>query len=64
MKRIYHGIEFDSEKIAEFRRRHRIARLSLFGSILRDDFRPESDVDVLVEFGAEGTPACWIWAGC
>jgi predicted nucleotidyltransferase len=46
----YHGIEIPQQKIAEFCRRHRIRRLALFGSILRDDFRPESDVDVLVEF--------------
>jgi uncharacterized protein len=57
MKRVYHGIEFDSEKIAEFCRRHRVQKLSLFGSILRNDFRPDSDVDVLVEFGPEGSPS-------
>jgi len=57
MTRIYHGIEFHSDKIAEFCRRHAIAKLSLFGSILRDDFGPDSDVDVLVEFGPEGTPS-------
>lgn len=38
------------EQIAEFCRRHHIRRLALFGSVLRDDFRPDSDVDVLVEF--------------
>jgi len=38
------------EEIAGFCRRHRIRKLSLYGSVLRDDFRPESDVDVLVEF--------------
>lgn len=38
------------ERIAEFCRKHRIRRLSFFGSVLRDDFAPESDVDVLVEF--------------
>jgi len=38
------------EEIAAFCRRHRIRKLSLFGSVLRDDFGPESDVDVLVEF--------------
>lgn len=43
-------IEIDHEKIAEFCRRHHIRRLALFGSVLRDDFGPESDVDVLVEF--------------
>ena len=46
----YHGIEFDHEKIAAFCRRHGVVRLSLFGSILRDDFGPESDIDLLVEF--------------
>lgn len=44
------GIEINHEQIAAFCRRHRIRKLSLFGSVLRDDFRPESDIDVLVEF--------------
>ena len=38
------------EKIADFCHRHSIRKLAFFGSILRDDFRSESDVDVLVEF--------------
>jgi len=38
------------ETIAAFCRRHHIRRLALFGSVLRDDFSPESDIDVLVEF--------------
>jgi len=46
----YHGIEIPAERLSEFCRRHRIRKLSLFGSILRDDFQPRSDVDVLVEF--------------
>jgi len=46
----YHGIEMPREKIAEFCRGHHILKLALFGSILREDFRPESDIDVLVEF--------------
>jgi len=37
-------------QLGEFCRRQRIRRLSLFGSALREDFRPDSDVDVLVEF--------------
>lgn len=37
-------------QIAEFCRRRHIRRLALFGSVLRDDFQPDSDVDVLVEF--------------
>jgi predicted nucleotidyltransferase len=43
-------ISVNKEKIADFCRRHHIRRLSLFGSVLRDDFGPTSDVDVLVEF--------------
>jgi predicted nucleotidyltransferase len=43
-------ITVPSEKIAEFCRKHHIHKLSLFGSVLRDDFRPDSDIDVLVEF--------------
>ena len=46
-------ISLPSEKIAEFCERHGIRRLSLFGSALRDDFRSDSDVDVLVEFFPE-----------
>lgn len=38
------------EQIAEFCRKHHIRKLAVFGSVLRDDFHPESDVDVLVEF--------------
>lgn len=47
---IRHGIEIPQERIEAFCRANGIRRLALFGSILRDDFRPESDVDVLVEF--------------
>ena len=52
----YHGIEIPRETLAAFCRRHRIRRLALFGSILRDDFRADSDVDVLVEFEPGATP--------
>lgn len=38
------------QQIVDFCRRHHIRRLSLFGSVLRDDFGPNSDVDVLVEW--------------
>lgn len=40
----------DQQQIADFCRRHHIRRLAFFGSVLRNDFGPESDVDVLVEF--------------
>ena len=43
-------IPIPREELAELCRRHRIRRLALFGSVLRDDFSPASDVDVLVEF--------------
>lgn len=52
----YHGIDFPPDQIAEFCRRNHICKLSLFGSILRDDFRADSDVDVLVEFDPGRTP--------
>jgi predicted nucleotidyltransferase len=50
------------EKIAEFCRRHHIRRLSLFGSVLRDDFRPDSHIDVLVEFEPGQTPGLAFFA--
>jgi uncharacterized protein len=43
-------IEIPERELASFCRRNRIRRLALFGSVLRDDFSPDSDVDVLVEF--------------
>ncbi len=43
-------IEIPKASISDFCRRNRIRRLALFGSALREDFTPESDVDVLVEF--------------
>ena len=43
-------IPVDRQRIAEFCRKFHIRKLSLFGSVLRDDFRPDSDVDVLVTF--------------
>lgn len=43
-------IEIPKEQLARFCQTHRIQRLSLFGSVLGDEFGPDSDVDVLVEF--------------
>lgn len=45
-------IAVDHRAIADFCQRHSIHRLALFGSVLREDFRSDSDVDVLVEFKA------------
>ncbi len=50
-------LRIDPQRLAEFCRRHGVVRLSLYGSILRDDFGPDSDVDVLVEFPPGGTPS-------
>lgn len=57
------GVTFPMDRIAEICRRHGAARLSLFGSILRDPtpeggygFRPTSDVDMLVEFQTTARP--------
>jgi predicted nucleotidyltransferase len=46
-------IAVDHEKIAEFCRRWKVTEFSLFGSVLREDFRPDSDVDVLVVFSPD-----------
>lgn len=43
-------IELPREELVAFCRRHQIRRLALFGSVLRQDFSPSSDLDVLVEF--------------
>lgn len=45
-----------SKSIAEFCQRHHIRKLSFFGSVLREDFNDQSDIDVLVEFDSEHTP--------
>ncbi len=52
-------ISLDREKIAELCRRWKITELALFGSVLRDDFRPDSDVDVLVTFAPEAEWSLW-----
>jgi predicted nucleotidyltransferase len=44
------------DQIVDFCRRHHICRLAFFGSVLREDFEPDSDVDVLVEFDPDHIP--------
>lgn len=44
------------EKIAEFCDRWQVSNLCLFGSVLRPDFRPDSDIDILIDFDAEAKP--------
>ena len=47
------NIKIPKKQLAEFCKKNHITKLSLFGSSLRDDFGPDSDVDMLVEFGPE-----------
>ena len=54
------AIPFD--KVAEFCKKNHIRKLSLFGSVLRDDFTDQSDVDILVEFEEGKTPG-WAFFG-
>jgi predicted nucleotidyltransferase len=55
----YHGIDVSDEKLAGLCRRWKVTELSLFGSILRDDFSPSSDVDVLVSFDPAAPWSLW-----
>ena len=50
------GLSVDDAFLAAFAHAHDIRRIALFGSALRDDFRPGSDIDLLVEFQPEHTP--------
>jgi len=52
----------DRQQVAEFCRRCHIRRLALFGSVLREDFGPNSDVDVLVDFEPGHTPGLAFFA--
>ena len=50
------GLQVDDSALASFVARHAIRRLALYGSVLRDDFGPDSDIDVLVEFEPGRSP--------
>lgn len=50
------GVRVDDAALAAFAARHSIRRLAVFGSVLHEDFGPDSDIDVLVEFEAGRTP--------
>jgi predicted nucleotidyltransferase len=53
---VVHALTKDRDKLAAFCRRHAIERLSLFGSVLHGNARPDSDLDILVEFTAGKEP--------
>jgi len=55
--------EIPREVIENFCRKHHIRKLSIFGSYLREDFSPESDIDLLVEFEPEHVPGLIEFAG-
>ena len=55
-------IEVPAKTIRDFCRRHHIRRLAFFGSVLREDFRADSDVDVLVEFEPDRVPGLAFFA--
>lgn len=57
------NIRVPQDRIVTFCRRHHIRKMALFGSVLRADFRPDSDVDVLVEFETGHTPGYFRLAG-
>ena len=47
------NIQLPEDKLVEFCQRWKVSELALFGSVLRDDFRPDSDVDVLITFAPD-----------
>lgn len=55
-------LQIDRAQMAEFCRKHHVRKLAFFGSVLRDDFRPDSDVDMLVEFEPEHMPGLAFFA--
>lgn len=57
------AVDIDPVTIRTFCQRHKIRRLSFFGSVLTEDFGPESDLDVLVEFEPGQVPGLFAAAG-
>lgn len=53
-------IKIDADKIEKFCKKWKITELSFFGSVLRDDFRDDSDVDVLVTFNPKNVPGFFL----
>ena len=63
MKLVLERFKLSREQIESFCRKHHIDRLALFGSVLRDDFTTDSDIDVLVEFNPDPIPGLITPAG-
>ncbi|MBD2058615.1 nucleotidyltransferase family protein [Oculatella sp. FACHB-28] len=47
------NVQLPEDKLAEFCQRWKVSELALFGSVLRDDFRSDSDIDILITFGPD-----------
>lgn len=58
-----HGIEIDDARLGDFCRRHNIRELLFFGSVTREDFRPDSDLDVIVNFLPGLKPSLLVFGG-
>lgn len=61
---IFQKLPITEGQLAEFCRKHRIQQMSVFGSVLREDFGPDSDVDFLVEFAPDSHLGWGIVAVC
>lgn len=55
----FHDIDLPQDKIGSFCRRWKVVELALFGSVLRDDFGPDSDIDVLISFEPQAPWSLW-----
>ena len=55
-------LQIDRARLAEFCRKHHVRKLAFFGSVLREDFRPDSDIDTLVEFEPDHVPGLAFFA--
>ncbi|MCJ7674220.1 MAG: nucleotidyltransferase family protein [Sedimentisphaerales bacterium] len=54
-----HGIDISEDRLAGLCRKWKVTELSLFGSVLREDFGPDSDIDVLVTFQPDAPWSLW-----
>ena len=63
MAEVRQRFPLSTEEKATFCEKHNIRKLSLFGSVLRDDYQSDSDIDVLVEFDAEHIPGLFGFSG-
>ena len=58
-----HDVQINEARLAEFCRQRRIRELLIFGSLTRDDFGPDSDVDLAIEYAPDASVSLWDFAG-